>query len=68
MKKQRELLFLTEMDQGDTYLKTLFVFHTKYRTEEEIARPYIDTIDLYEELGGKHGNVIEDNQLIDVTF
>jgi hypothetical protein len=39
--------------RGDTYLKTLFVFHTKYRTEEEIARPYIDTIDdLYEELGG----------------
>jgi alkaline phosphatase len=27
--------------QGDTYLKTLFVFHTKYRTEEEIARPLI---------------------------
>jgi alkaline phosphatase len=57
--------------QGDTYLKTLFVFHTKYRTEEEIARPYIDTIDdLYEELGGNMVNVmwIEDNKLIDVTF
>jgi hypothetical protein len=34
MKKQRELLFLTEMDK-EIRIKTLFVFHTKYRTEEK---------------------------------
>jgi hypothetical protein len=58
MKKQRELLFHGD-GQGDTYLKTLFVFHTKYRTEEEIARPYIDTIDDLYELGGNMVNVMD---------